>query len=72
MKIQLNNKIQIAPSGKSFKLVATVNDNGTYWNIFKYIEDNSLFGFNENQSIKLTHEQAYTILYSLTTPLKIK
>ena len=72
MKIQLNNKIQIAPSGREFKLVATVNDEGTYWNVFKYIDDNSLFGFNENQSIKLTNEQAYTMLYPLTTPLKIK
>jgi len=72
MKIQLNNKIQIAPSGKEFKLVATVNDNNTYWNIFKYIEDGTLFGFNTAQSIKLTHEQAHTMLYPLTTPLKIK
>lgn len=65
MKIQLNNKIQIAPSGRSFKLVATVNDNGTYWNIFKYIDDNTLFGFNENQSKKLTHDQAYIMLYPI-------
>jgi len=63
MKIQLNNKIQIAPSGRSFKLVATINDNGTYWNIFKYIDDNSLFGFNENQSKKLTPNEAYSVLY---------
>ena len=62
MKIQLNNKIQIAPSGREFKLVATVNDNETYWNIFKYIDDNSLFGFNENQSKKLTPNEAYSVL----------
>ncbi len=72
MKIQLNNKIQIAPSGKEFKLIATVNDNNIYWNIFKYIDDNTLFGFNENQSIKLTNNEAYTMLSPLTTPLKIK
>ena len=65
MKIQLNNKIQIAPSGRDFKLVATVCDNGTYWNIFKYIDDNTLFGFNENQSKKLTHDQAYIMLYPI-------
>lgn len=63
MKIELNNKIQIAPSGKAFKLIATICDNGTYWNIFKYIEDNTLFGFNENQSIKLDHEEAFDLCY---------
>jgi len=65
MKIQLNNKIQIAPSGREFKLIATVNDNSTYWNIFKYIDDNSLFGFNENQTKKLAYEQAYSMLYPI-------
>jgi len=63
MKIELNNKIQIAPSGREFKLVATINDNGTYWNIFKYIDDNNLFGFTMDQKTKLTHDQAYSMLY---------
>ena len=70
MKIQLNNKIQIAPSGREFKLVATVNDNDTYWNIFKYIDDNSLFGFNENQSNKLTPNEVYSVLCA-GNPIKI-
>lgn len=61
MKIELNNKVQIAPSGKAFKLIATICDNGIYWNIFKYIEDNTLFGFNNDQSIKLSHEDAFTL-----------
>jgi len=62
MKIQLNNKVQIAPSGRDFKLVATVCNNGIYWNIFKYIDDNTLFGFNDNQSNKLTPNEAYSVL----------
>ena len=64
MKIQLNNKVHIAPSGREFKLITTVCDNGTYWNIFKYIDDNTLFGFNENQSKKLTPNEAYSVLYA--------
>lgn len=61
MKIELNNKVQIAPSGKAFKLIATICDNGIYWNIFKYIEDNTLFGFNGNQSIKINHEEVFAL-----------
>lgn len=67
MKIELNNKVQIAPSGKKFKLIATVFDNGTYWNIFKYMEDNTLFGFNENQSIKIDHDESFALCNPLQT-----
>lgn len=63
MKIELNNTIQIAPSGKEFKLIATVNDNDMYWNIFKHIEDGNLFGFTEDLKTKLNNDEAYNMLY---------
>lgn len=72
MKIELNNKVQIAPSGKSFKLITTVFDNGTYWNIFKYIDDNTLFGFNENQSVKISHDEAFVMATPLQRNINLK